>query len=229
MLEIPGLYDEKELILGVIKDLSIPCFDCRLGHCQKPNQNRGLVWRGNPNAAIALVSIMPGPKEMETGRPLTGPSGVECDKWFATINLDTNKDMFVTNVTQCKPPEAEDGSGQRSPYPDELAACFPDRCLRLLRAMPNLEIVITLGWDAAGCLLGGGAKEASHMGHWFSTTLLPNKAVFCLPHPAGLLRDAKGGATPAFLEKKYKIMKCLDKLKRAYLDTDKVVNLVKAQ
>jgi uracil-DNA glycosylase family 4 len=226
LLNIPGLYDQKEDIFPVIKDLSFPCYDCRLGHCQKPKQNRGLIWRGNPQAKIALVSIMPGPKEMESGKPLTGKSGQLSDRWFKYLNLDTNKDMFVINVVQCKPPDVEKkGEGgkietsQREPEQDELAACFPNRCLRILRAMPALEVVVTMGWPAARCILGGDPKDQSHMGHWYTTSLLPGKAVYCLPHPAALLREDKN------YDKKYKLIKCLDRFKRQYLDTNKVVGL----
>lgn len=225
MLDFGEALFEKEDVLSVIKDLSFPCYDCRLGHCQIPKFNRGLIWRGNPKAKIALVSIMPGPKEMEGGKPLVGASGKLCDEWFAYLKLDTNKDMFVTNVVQCKPPEEVDGEGQREPEGNELSACFPSRCLRLLRAMPNLEVIITMGWTAARCLLGGEPKEASHMSHWYTTSLLPTKVVYCLSHPASLLRDEANSAGDQALTKKYKVLKALDKFKRQYLDTGKVVNL----
>lgn len=227
MLDFGDLYEGevKEDVLHVIQILSVPCYDCRLGYCQNPKQNRGLIWRGNPKAKMAIVSIMPGSQEMITGKPLTGGSGKECDKWFKAIGLDTNKDMLVTNVVQCKPPDiVKKGGevGQRTPEYDELAACFSTRCLRVLKAMPNLEMIITLGWDAAACFLGDDAKEASHMGHWYTTTILPGKLVYCLPHPAGLLRD-KGNE-----EKKWKVAKCLKRFKRQYLDGgDKMMNLAK--
>jgi len=231
MLDFGDLYEEKEDCLIVIKDLSHPCYDCRLGHFQNPKHNRGLVWRGNSNAKIAIVSIMPGPKEMEGGKPLIGGSGKLCDKWFGYIHIDTNKDAFVINVVQCKPPDVkksgEEKASQREPELDEYAACFPSRCLRVLRAMPHLEVIVTLGWSAARCLLGGEPKEASHMGHWYTTSLLPDKAVYCLPHPAGLLRDEAGEnkASDAILNKKYKVIKCLDRFKRQYLDTGRAVGL----
>lgn len=232
MLDIPGLHDDKENVLEVIQELTHPCYDCRLGHCQKPKQNKGLIWRGNPKARIALISIMPGPKEMELGKPLMGGSGQLSDKWFKYLKLDTNKDMLVINVVQCKPPDIKKKDGevsQRDPEQEELSVCFPTRCLRVLRAMPNLEVIIVLGWAAARCLLGGDPKDQSHMGHWYSTSLLPGKAVYCLPHPAALLRDEKAAAkseSVAYLEKRYRVMKCLDRFKRQYLDhPDKIMKL----
>jgi uracil-DNA glycosylase family 4 len=225
MLNIPGLYeDEKENVLTVIKDLSVPCHDCRLGYLQNPKHNRGLIWRGDPKARIAAVSIMPGPKEMESGKPLTGGSGKLFDKWFQYLKIDTNKDMLVINVVQCKPPDVlkkgEEKESQRAPEMDEMAVCFPNRCLRVLLAMPNLEVIVTLGWEAARCIVGGTPGDATHMGHWYSTSLLPGKAIYCLPHPAALLREEKN------LEKKYKVIKCLDRFKRSYIDTNKVPNLL---
>lgn len=230
MLDFGESLFEQENILSVIKDLSVPCYDCRLGHCNKPKQNRGLIWRGNPQAKIALVSIMPGPKEMESGKPLDGASGKLSDKWFKYLNLDTNTDMLVINVVQCKPPDVEKKGekkpSQREPELDELAICFPSRCLRVLRSMPNLEVIITMGWSAAMCILGGSPKDASHMGHWYSTSLLPGIAVYCLPHPAAILREmSEAGA--AALHKRYKVLKCLDRFKRSYLDSDKVIKLAK--
>jgi DNA polymerase len=222
MLDIPGLYDEKEDVLTVIKSLSFPCYDCRLGHCQSKGQNHGIVCRGNPTAKIAIVSIMPGATEMATGKALDGKSGKLADKWFEYIKLDTNKDTFIINVVQCRPPEVEKKDGeksQREPELDELAICFPNRCLRILRAMPNLEVITTMGWTAARCLLGGEPSDASHLGHWYVTSLLPKVAIYCLPHPAALLRE------PDNLDKKYKVIKCLNRFKRQYLDTKKVVGI----
>jgi uracil-DNA glycosylase family 4 len=230
MLSIPGLYDSQENILSVIKELSVPCHDCRLGYLHDLDHNKGLIWRGNTNAKIALVSIMPGPDEMKSGKPLTGKSGQLSDRWFEYIGLDTNKDMFVINVVQCKPPnvlkKGEDKASQREPETDELATCFPTRCLRVIRTMPNLEVVITMGWVAAKCILGGDPKEASHMGHWYVTSLLPNKAIYCLPHPAAILREKKSSSASALI-KRYKVIKCLDRFRRSYLESSKALKLAK--
>lgn len=240
MLDFGEELFEAEDVLTVIKDLSHPCFDCRLGHCQKKPGGRGLIWRGNPKARIALVSTMPGPQEVELGQPLVGASGKESDTWFKYLQIDTNKDTLVINVVQCKPPDVEKAgdngkkeTSQREPEIDEMAACFPGRCLRLLKAMPNLEVVVTLGWTAAKCLLGGTPGEPSHMGHWYVSSLLPGKAIFCLPHPAALLREKNKHkkedkeVSDAYLQKKYKIIHALDKLRRAYIDSDKITQLAK--
>jgi len=58
------------------------------------------------------------------------------------------------------------------------------------------------------------------MGHWYVTSLLPKVAIYCLPHPAALLREADN------LDKKYKVIKCLNRFNRQYLDKKKVVGIV---
>lgn len=215
MLDL-NLYEDKEDVYDVIKELTTACTSCRLGHIQK---SKGLVWRGNPSAKIALISIMPGPHEVESGKALSGGSGREGDKWFKFIGLDTEKDMWVCNVIQCKPPDVtkKDETSQREPEVDELAACFPNRCLRVLQSMPYLEVIITMGWSAARCFLGGNAGEKTHAGNWYETTLLPQIPIFCLPHPAGLLRQPS-------MEKEGKVIEYMKCFQREY---DKVVGMVK--
>lgn len=214
-LDIPGLDEYKEDIKVLLQELHVPCFDCRLGSIQK--KNHGLVWRGNPTSRMAAVSTMPGPTEMITGKPLTGESGKLFDKWFSTIQVITNTEMLVINVVQCKPPDIDKGKevSQREPDQSELAICFPNRCLRVLKSMPNLEVVVTLGSTATECLLG----KKAEIGHWYKTSLLPGKAIFCMPHPAAMLRDA----TP---EKQGKLTECLINFQREYLETKKIMGLV---
>ena len=215
MLDI-DFSSDKENVHDTIKILSGGCVDCRLGSIQKA---RGLVWRGNPEAKIALISIMPGPREVESGKALSGGSGKEGDKWFKYIGLDTDKDMCVCNVIQCKPPDVQkkDEVSQREPELDELVACFPNRCLRVVQAMPNLEVIITMGWSAAKCFLGGNPGEKTHAGNWYKTTLLPKIAIYCLPHPAGLLRQPSP-------EKEGKVIEYMNCFHREY---DKVVEILK--
>jgi uracil-DNA glycosylase len=80
--------------------------------------------------------------------------------------------------------------------------------------MPNLEVVITMGWVAAKALLGGEPKQKTHEGYWFETTALPGIPVFCLPHPAGILREPSP-------EKDARVAECMKAFKREYLDSKK--------
>lgn len=204
----------KEDIHSVMKELSITCNACRLSFLHP--YNRGILVRGEPTAKIAVLAEAPGDKETEQGRPLVGNSGKEWDRWGKAIGLETNKSCFHTNVIQCQPRKVlrEGKLSQEAPDKDEIRACWIPRGLRLLKAMPNLEVVITLGWVAAKAILGGEPKEKSHWGNWFEATTLPGIPIFCLPHPAYILRDP----TP---EKDLRVVESMKAFKREYLDDKK--------
>jgi uracil-DNA glycosylase family 4 len=214
---------EKEDIRDVIKDLSRTCQDCRLGVVYHPT-NRGLIWRGNPDAKIAIIGEAPGDTETEKGLPLVGASGQLWEKWASYIGLDTKKDCLLTNIVQCQPDKVRDTStgrlAQRAPDDQEKKACFGPRCLRILRAMPNLEVVLTLGWQAAGSILGGEPISKTHENRWFRTSILPGVAVFCMVHPAFVLREPSP-------EKQGKVRTGLDYFKREYLLLKKVHPILK--
>jgi uracil-DNA glycosylase family 4 len=209
---------EKEDVRVVLKDLLRTCSACRLSMIHP--ENRGLIWRGNPDAKIAVIGEAPGDTETEMGLPLIGPSGKEWERWAKFLQLDTKVDCLLTNVVQCQPAKKKiDGRlQQQSPEKDEITTCFGSRCLRVMKAMPNLEVVMTLGWVAAKALLGGDPKARTHEGGWFYTNILPGVAVFCLVHPAYILRDPSP-------EKSSKVEHCLRLFKQEYLVSKKVLAL----
>ena len=226
----------KEDPVEVMKELCVNCTSCRLA--QLHPVNRGMIYRGNLNAKIAIVGIAPGDTETEKGAALIGASGKLLEQWMKYIGVNTRNDtgnVFITNIVQCQPPKKKINGRmkQRDPDRDELGACFGPRCLRVLRAMPNLEVVITLGWLTAKAFLGTTddkviPKTKTHEGQWFESSLLPGIAIFCLSHPAELIyaasRDNKDAASD---EKKMAIQHCLDYFKREYLQTGKVKGLAK--
>ena len=219
---------EREDAKQVMKELCVTCTSCRLSQIHPTN--RGMIYRGNVNARIAVVGIAPGDTETEKGAALVGNSGKLFEQWMKYIGIDTRVSTFITNIVQCQPPkEDKDENGkskQRNPDKDEIQACFGPRCLRILRAMPNLEVVMTLGWVTAKALLGtmnetATPKTKTHEGQWFESSLLPGIGIFCLSHPAELLHAESE-------ERSETIRHCLDYFKREYLETGKVKALAQA-
>ena len=217
---------EKEDPKQVMQELCVNCQDCRLGLLHP--SNRGMIYRGNIDAKIAVIGIAPGDTETEKGVAMIGASGKLFEKWMKYINIDTRTQIFVNNIVQCQPEKKEIGGifKQRNPDRDEINACFGPRCLRILRAMPNLEVVITLGWLPAKMFLGtkegiDTPKSKTHEGQWFESSLLPGVAIFCLSHPAELLYNESDN-------KEMTIQNFLDCFRREYVNTKKVVKLVKS-
>lgn len=216
---------EQEDVNQVLRELSTNCTACRLS--QHHPTNRGMVFRGNPLARIAVIGTAPTDGETEKGAPFTGMIGKEFEKWMNYVGVDTSTDVFATNIIQCQPPKKEINGKRKSrdPDKDEINACFGPRCLRVLRAMPNLEIVIIFGWVAAKAFLGTSndenvPKQKTHEGGWFESSLLPGIGMFCLTHPADIVYSDN-------VEKKMVIQKFLNYFKREYLVDNKIAELAK--
>ena len=214
---------EREDPKETMKELCVNCTSCRLS--QLHPANRGMIYRGNINAKIAVIGIAPGEAETEKGTAMIGASGKLLEQWLRYINVDTRTQVFITNIVQCMPPKKKINGRmkQRDPERDEINACFGPRCLRVLRSMPNLEIVMTLGWLTAKAFLGtkddmNTPKTKTHEGQWFESSLLPGIPIFCLSHPAEIIYSDSD-------DKKMTIQNCLDCFKREYLVSRKVIDL----
>jgi DNA polymerase len=215
--------EERESATDVVRELrsSAPCQNCRLSLLH-PN-NRGVMYRGDINAKIAVLDIAPRSTEMMAGSPLVGKSGQEFEKWMRYLNIVTKSDIFVTSIVQCQPPQKKEKDGtsaQRMPLQDEIAACWYPRTLRLIQAMPNLECIMTLGLAAAKAMLGGDPISKTHEGRWFVSSLIPGIPVFCMDHP----EESLAKPTP---EKKGKTKVILDCFRREYLLNPKVIEIAK--
>ena len=223
---------KKEDAEQVLEELCVNCTSCRL--YQIHPANRGMIFRGNLNARIAVVGIAPGDTETEKGAAMVGPSGKLFEEWMKYVGVSTRRDVFITNIVQCQPPKKKISgmTKQRDPEKDEINACFGPRCLRLLRAMPSLEVIMTLGWLPASVLLGTDKdrnvpRSKTHEGQWFESSIMPGIPIFCLSHPAELLRKNQYGKEEASVDRKMVIQHCLDNFRREYLLHNKVSALAK--
>lgn len=188
------LVSNKEDIHKVIEDLSHPCQGCGLGSLHPDNP--GLIIRGNPLGWVSFVSEMPGEQEWRERKAMVGSSGMILDDWCKySLGIDSNKESLIINVVQCKTPRVKpkndkksDRGRLRTPDREELSRCYP-RCLRVLRAMPNLKCIVCLGATATTLVLGEKPLEKTHMGNWFSIKSIPGVAVYVLPHPVIMVGD----------------------------------------
>ncbi|MEG2288023.1 MAG: uracil-DNA glycosylase, partial [Ruthenibacterium sp.] len=139
---------------------------------------------GSPTAEVLFVGEGPGRSEDEQGLPFVGRSGQLLDQYLAAIGLFRDKNIFITNIVKCRPPE------NRDPLPEEWESCIP--YLREQFRIMRPKIVVCLGRIAAQRLIrpdfsvmkehgtftqkGGELKDG---GALFTATL----------HPAALLRN----------------------------------------
>ena len=133
---------------------------------------------GSPRAEVMFIGEGPGRNEDEQGLPFVGRSGQLLDQYLAAIHLDRQRDIFITNIVKCRPPE------NRDPLPNEWDSCMPylREQFRLIRP----KIVVCLGRIAAQRLIRPDFSAMKEHGQWtekagtfFTATL----------HPAALLRN----------------------------------------
>ncbi|HTH40540.1 MAG TPA: uracil-DNA glycosylase [Rhodocyclaceae bacterium] len=133
---------------------------------------------GDRQADWLFVGEGPGAEEDEKGEPFVGQAGKLLDAMMAAIDIKRGEDVYIANSVKCRPP------GNRTPEPEETAACWPylERQIALLRP----KLIIALGRPAAQTLLQQEVKIGSARGRLHDYQGIP---VIVTYHPAYLLRN----------------------------------------
>jgi DNA polymerase len=136
---------------------------------------------GNPNARVMLIGEAPGKDEDLQGLPFVGRSGQLLDRMLKAIGLDRGS-VYIANVVPWRPP------GNRTPTPQETAACRPFVERQIELADPDL--LVLLGGAAAKELLATAEGILKLRGQWrpYDTGTRTIRAMATL-HPAYLLRQ----------------------------------------
>ncbi|MGD1901721.1 MAG: uracil-DNA glycosylase family protein [Geitlerinemataceae cyanobacterium] len=161
---------------------SIAAITAHCDRCQRCGLSEGrthaVVGRGNPSAPIAIIGEAPGQNEDEQGLPFVGRSGELLEKILASVNLSTDREIYICNVAKCRPP------GNRNPTPAEIAACKPFFLEQIRLVDP--QIVLLAGATAVKATIADKRGITKIRGQWFEW-----EGRLCMPifHPAYLLRN----------------------------------------
>ncbi|MCX7596250.1 MAG: uracil-DNA glycosylase [Fischerella sp.] len=150
------------------------CHRCPLGN----TRTHAVVGRGNLKAPIMIVGEAPGQNEDETGLPFVGKAGQLLEKILASVKLDTEKDVYISNVNKCRPP------GNRVPTNEEMEACKPYLLEQIRLVDP--KIILLAGATAVKALINDKRGITKIRGTWMEW-----KGRLCMPifHPSYLLRN----------------------------------------
>lgn len=179
----PGAAVAPETIVPVLPSglgwdaLKVAVRDCmRCGLCKQRKQ--AVFGVGNEAAPWLFVGEGPGADEDEQGEPFVGQAGKLLDQMLASIGLKRGREVYIANVVKCRPP------GNRTPTPEEAAACAPYLDAQIDHIQPQL--IVAMGKTAATRLLNTEASLASLRGkvHDYRGT-----KVVVTYHPAYLLRS----------------------------------------
>lgn len=166
----PGTYPE-------ITDLAQHCNRCHRCDLGK-TRTHAVVGRGSLKAPIMIIGEGPGQHEDETGLPFVGRAGQLLEKILESVKLDSEKDVYISNIIKCRPP------GNRTPTADEMEACRP-YLLEQIRLI-DPKIILLTGASAVKGLTGDKRGITKIRGQW-----LEWEGQLCMPilHPAYLLRN----------------------------------------
>jgi uracil-DNA glycosylase len=165
---------------GTYSDLETLGNHCR--HCQRcelgSTRINAVVGRGNPNAPIMIIGEGPGQNEDETGQPFVGRAGQLLDKILDAVQLDQEKDVYISNIVKCRPP------GNRNPTTAEMDACRPYLIEQIRMVDPR--IILLTGASSVKGLIGDKRGITKIRGQWLDWD---NRLCMPIFHPAYLLRN----------------------------------------
>lgn len=158
------------------------CTKCKL--CD--TRTRTVFGQGHAAPRIVFVGEAPGADEDAQGLAFVGRAGQLLTQMIVAMGLRRDE-VFICNILKCRPPE------NRTPAPDEIAACWPylDEQLRILKP----EVIVALGKPASQTLLRTTESIGRLRGQWHdyytsgSPTVGAPTPLMPTFHPAYLLRN----------------------------------------
>lgn len=133
---------------------------------------------GNPEADLMFVGEAPGYNEDVQGEPFVGAAGKLLDKVILEETGLTRKEIYITNVVKCRPPN------NRNPEEDEIIACNPYLLKQIEIIKP--KVICALGKFAAKTLTGKNDGITKLRGQIFN---FQNIKILPTFHPAAILRN----------------------------------------
>jgi len=156
-------------------------YTARCGRCDLAKLRTTFVFgSGNVDAPLMIIGEAPGAEEDQQGLPFVGAAGQLLTELLAAIAIDRKKDVFITNILKCRPPD------NRTPDAGEVAACLPLVQKQIEVIAPRL--LLLLGRIAAHALLGTVDSIGKLRGRVHEYRGIPAVVTY---HPAALLRTAE--------------------------------------
>lgn len=156
----------------------------RIAQCTRcplhKSRTRTVPGQGAVHPEIMFIGEGPGADEDRQGLAFVGKAGQLLTRIIEAMGF-TREQVFIGNIVKCRPP------GNRTPFPDEMAACLPflEEQIQLLKP----RVIVALGATAVRGLLGLEMGITRLRGKWLSYRGIDVMPTF---HPAYLLRNPAG-------------------------------------
>jgi DNA polymerase len=132
---------------------------------------------GSLKAPVVFVGEAPGADEDRQGEPFVGRAGQLLTQSLAKIGVRRDQ-VYIANILKCRPPD------NRTPRPDEMAACLPYLLKQLDWIQPGR--ICALGNIAVQSLLGTTIGISRLRGRYHD---FQGRKLFATFHPAYVLRN----------------------------------------
>lgn len=160
-----------------LQELKAQCLKCeKCSLCE--GRTQVVFGGGNENADILLIGEAPGANEDLEGKPFIGRSGKLLDSMLEEAGLSREKNIYITNMAKCRPPE------NRDPKPAETAVCLEWLSKQLEIIKP--KIVVCVGRISAQKMIDKGFKVTQQHGEFVEKDGVFYTATY---HPAAILRN----------------------------------------
>jgi DNA polymerase len=163
----------KDDALAVIRADLGDCTRCTL-HTGRTNIVFGV---GNAGSPLMFVGEGPGADEDQQGLPFVGRAGQLLSQIIKAMGFERDA-VYIANIVKCRPP------GNRTPEPDEIAACQPFLRRQIETIKP--QIIVALGSTATQALLGTTQPISRLRGRFHQVDDVRVMPTF---HPSYLLRN----------------------------------------
>jgi len=165
----------KRVLLAALYKETRSCVKCPLGS----SRTNYVFGAGNAEAPLLIIGEAPGADEDQQGLPFVGAAGQLLTKMLAAIHLDRTRDVFITNVLKCRPPQ------NRTPELAETTLCagILERQIEIIAP----RMILLLGRIAAQAVLNKNEGIGVLRTGMHDYKGIPVVVTY---HPAALLRNA---------------------------------------
>ena len=139
---------------------------------------------GDPNAKLMLIGEAPGAEEERQREPFVGPAGQKLTGILKAMGLERSQ-VYISNICKFRPAIENQGSSNRAPSDQEMAACLPFVLTEIDILRP--QVIVALGATASkGLGIDGPVGRLRGKFHEFQGT--PTMVTY---HPSYILREEK--------------------------------------
>lgn len=175
----------KQMLLNNLKNEIFSCNKCSI--CK----SKQVFFCGNPDANVMLIGEAPGKDEVKFCKPFVGAAGKNLTSYLEELNIDREKDLYITNVVKCRPTPKENPNKNKKPDDNEIKSCI--HFLKKEIEIVNPKLIVLCGGTSYKALTNKKSFKIGEIrGKYFNLQVNnSNYEAVTIYHPSYLMQYAK--------------------------------------